>query len=426
MSTPQEKQNIVIIGGGIIGCTTAYYITRHPQFIPSVHTVTLIEATKIANGASGKAGGLLAAWANPSNLARLSFDLHDQLAREHNGAELWGYRRVRCGQLTAVVSQQKDTAKLGSRSHPDIGLGKWWGRDLKTSSALPDDLDWFDQQSAQSYEEFADTSSTAQVHPFQFTTSMARLAEQSGARIIMGKVESINCCDADGASERTSPLISCDDLTQKKVASVTYVDKMTAEKHTLPATTVVLAAGPWTPTLFPKVCIQPLRAHSVTIKLQRPVSAYCLFSDIRLYNSRPAVEAAGKPVSLEIYARPNNEVYICGQGDLDVALPAPNSAVEVSSDRCQDIINAAMSVSDELRNGKVTGRRACYLPTLDVGGTSDPLVGQTELAGLVLATGHSCWGISNAPATGKAVSELIINGSVSCMDIASLDPRRIR
>ena len=413
------------LGGGIIGCTTAYYLTHHPQFDSSVHAVTLIEAAKLANGASGKAGGLLAAWAYPNYLARLSFDLHDQLARDHNGADLWGYRRVRCGQLTAVASQRKDTSKLESSSHPTIDLGKWWARGSKESSVLPDDLDWFDYESAQAYEEFADTSSTAQVHPLQFTNSRARLAEQRGARIITGKVEHINCCNADGASENPSPLTSFDDLTQKKVVSVTYVDKTTLEKHTLPATTVVLAAGPWTPTLFPKVRIHPLRAHSVTIKLKRPVSAYCLFSDIRLCDSRPTV-AAAKSISLEIYARPNNEVYICSQGDLDIPLPPPGNNVEVSSDSCQDIINAATSVSDELRNGKVTGRRACYLPTLDIGASSDPLVGHSELAGLVLATGHSCWGISNAPATGKAISELIIDGEVSCMDMASLDPRRIR
>jgi len=355
----------------------------------------------------------------------LSFDLHGQLARDHNGAELWGYRRVRCGQLTAVASRRNDTSKLEPSSQPTIDLGKWWARDPKISSVLPDDLDWFDYKSAQAYEEFADTSSTAQVHPFQFTNSMARLAEQRGARIIAGKVEHINCCNADGASENTSPLTSFDDLTQKKVVSVTYVDKITLEQHTLPATTVVLAAGPWTPTLLPKVRIHPLRAHSVTIKLKKPVSAYCLFSDIRLHDAR-STTAAVKPISLEIYARPNNEVYICGQGDLGVPLPPPSNAVEVSSDSCQDIINAVMSVSDELRNGQVTGRRACYLPTLDIGASSDPLVGHTELAGLVLATGHSCWGISNAPATGKVISELIIEGKVSCMDMANLDPRRIR
>jgi glycine/D-amino acid oxidase-like deaminating enzyme len=53
--------HIVIVGGGIIGCTTAYYLTRHPAFSPST-VVTILEASKVgvAQGASGKAGGLVA------------------------------------------------------------------------------------------------------------------------------------------------------------------------------------------------------------------------------------------------------------------------------------------------------------------------------------------------------------------------------
>lgn len=411
------------LGGGIIGCTTAYYLTRHPRFDPSLHSVTLVEAAKIANGASGKAGGLLASWAYPNNLARLSFDLHDQLAKEHNGAELWGYRRVRCGQLTAVGNQPKDIA----RSHSTIKLGKWWSRDQRNAPVLPDDLNWFNYASVQGYEEFADTSSTAQVYPLQFTNSIAKLAEQSGARIIIGNVEHINCADVDGTPENASPLTSFEDLTQKKVVSVTYVDKTTSKKSTLPTTTVVLAAGPWTPTLLPKVRIHPLRAHSVTVKLKTPVSAYCLFSDIRLNDSTGLSTNADAPstktISLEIYARPNNEVYICSQGDFDIPLPPPTNAVEVSSESCQEIISAATSVSDQLRNGQVTGRRACYLPMMDVGGSSDPLIGRTELRGLLLAAGHSGWGISNAPATGKIISELIFDGEVSCTEAGDLDPR---
>jgi len=56
MSTTNDRKNIVIIGGGIIGCTTAYFLTRHPSFDPARHTITLLEASKIAGGASGKAG----------------------------------------------------------------------------------------------------------------------------------------------------------------------------------------------------------------------------------------------------------------------------------------------------------------------------------------------------------------------------------
>lgn len=419
----------IYLGGGIIGCTTAYYLTRHPRFNPALHSITLVEANKLANGASGKAGGLLASWAYPTNLAGLSFNLHSQLAEEHNGVELWGYRHVRCGQLTAVGHRQTDDQRQDSWSKSTIFLGKLWGGDRRNGSVLPDDLNWFNAESVQAYEEFAEIGSTAQVHPFQFTNCIARLAEQGGAKIIMGKVEHVNCSNMPDASGKPAPLPSFEDLTQKKVASITYIDKATSKLHTLPATNVVLAAGPWTPTLLPKVRVAPLRAHSVTIKLKRPVSAYCLFTEITLNDpSRPSnlsKSSPAKTISPEIYSRPNNEVYICSQGDFDVALPSPTDAVEVSFQSCQEIIDAATSVSDELRHGQVTARRACYLPTIDVGVNKGPLVGPTEVEGLLLATGHSCWGILNAPATGKVISEFILDGMVSCVEAGNLDPREI-
>lgn len=74
-SSTKEPRKIVIIGGGIIGCTTAYYITRHPSF-SSPSTVTILEASAhgAAQGASGKAGGLVAKWACPKDLVDVSFD----------------------------------------------------------------------------------------------------------------------------------------------------------------------------------------------------------------------------------------------------------------------------------------------------------------------------------------------------------------
>jgi glycine/D-amino acid oxidase-like deaminating enzyme len=64
-------KNIVIIGGGIIGCTTAYYLTRHPSFVVGT-TITILEASKVgvAEGASGKAGGLVAKWAYPREIVK--------------------------------------------------------------------------------------------------------------------------------------------------------------------------------------------------------------------------------------------------------------------------------------------------------------------------------------------------------------------
>ncbi|RAL68331.1 hypothetical protein DID88_007061 [Monilinia fructigena] len=55
----------------------------------SAKNIVVIEATEIAGGSSGKAGGLLASWATPSCLAPLSFELHAELAEKYNGILEW-------------------------------------------------------------------------------------------------------------------------------------------------------------------------------------------------------------------------------------------------------------------------------------------------------------------------------------------------
>lgn len=55
-------RHIIIIGGGVIGVSTAYYLSRHAAFTASKGNirVTIVEGSEIAAGASGKAGGFLA------------------------------------------------------------------------------------------------------------------------------------------------------------------------------------------------------------------------------------------------------------------------------------------------------------------------------------------------------------------------------
>lgn len=58
MSTPSRE--IVIVGGGIVGSCTAYYLSQMAAARGVQATITLLEGSGIAAGASGKAGGLLA------------------------------------------------------------------------------------------------------------------------------------------------------------------------------------------------------------------------------------------------------------------------------------------------------------------------------------------------------------------------------
>lgn len=58
---PGGCESIVIIGGGVIGVSIAYYLAKAKLASNGKpFKITLIEAVEIAAGASGKAGGLLA------------------------------------------------------------------------------------------------------------------------------------------------------------------------------------------------------------------------------------------------------------------------------------------------------------------------------------------------------------------------------
>ena len=46
------------------------------------------------------------------------------------------------------------------------------------------------------------------------------------------------------------------------------------------------------------------------------------------------------------------------------------------------------------------------------------------MKGAYVATGHSVWGILNAPATGEALAELILNGAATSVDLTAFDPGR--
>jgi glycine/D-amino acid oxidase-like deaminating enzyme len=293
-----------------------------------------------------------------------------------------------------VNGRSENSVSLEKRSKKAIGLLR--------AAGVPPDLDWIAAEGIQSYEAMGTPSTTAQVHPYQFTTSMAQLAEESGAKIIYGSATSIN-------------------QEANTVKSVSYKPKDGGEETTLPASTVIITAGPWTRTIWPSAPISALRAHSVTIRPTRPVSAYALFTSIDL--PRSPTSKRGETVTPEIYARPNQEVYACGEGDHLVPLPTSSDLVQVDDKRCQDIIDHVSTVSEELRDGEVTARQACYLPNVSRG--QGPLIGETGVKGLLMGAGHTCWGIQNAPGTAKCLSELVWEGKIKSANLQSLDPRRV-
>jgi glycine/D-amino acid oxidase-like deaminating enzyme len=159
--------------------------------------------------------------------------------------------------------------------------------------------------------------------------------------------------------------------------------------------------------------VHGLKGHSVTLDAPG-VPAHALFVDYRL--------ADGRRLEPEIFPRPDGEVYVCGMAD-PTPLPDSPDAVAISDEACAVLARAAGRVSTLLAAARVTSRQACYRPVTDDG---LPLIGAVpDSAGAFVATGHGPWGMLNAPATGLALAELIVDGAASSVDLRPFDPARL-
>jgi len=123
----------VIVGAGIIGVSTAYFLS-HSLSRGQDHSITILDPSPPASGASGKAAGFIAQnWTGSAcaSLEDLSFRLYRELAQQYGGAEKWGYRQCR---VLAVVG-----GKAGVHSE-DLGWSERHKSYKKTNYS--GDLKW--------------------------------------------------------------------------------------------------------------------------------------------------------------------------------------------------------------------------------------------------------------------------------------------
>ena len=352
---------MIVCGAGVVGACTAYFLAKRGV------TVTLVERSGVACAASGKSGGFLALdWCDGSPLgplARASFALHAELARELSGDH--GYRRM---DTFALAAREQGAVRGGHRVRPPSWLD---GAGVVTAA-------------------LGTPETTAQVHPARFTQALVAAAQARGATLRMGVVQHL-------APRADAPA------------------GVVVDGETLTADAVVLALGPWTSrvagALLPRV--HGLKGYSVTLAAGE-MPAHACFVDYRT--------AEGRALEPEIFPRPDGEVYICGMAD-PAPLPDSPDEVTVNPAACDVLARAGARVSTALAAAAVTRRQACYRPVTDDG---LPLIGRVPgVRGAYVATGHGPWGMLNAPATGHALAELIVDGQAS-LDLDAFDPTRLR
>jgi len=355
--------HVLICGGGVIGCSIAYFLSRRGV------KATVIEGTGLACAASGKSGGFLARdWCDGSPLsalARRSFDLHARLAQEVPGD--WGYRRL-------------DTyGGFASQLNP--------GRQFRSAYGL----DWLSPEVTVG-QALGSPETTAQVHPGQFTAAMMHAAEARGAQLRSGRVTGI--------------------ARQENRATGVEVDGGIIEGDA-----VVIAMGPWSILAAQWLPLPPvfgLKGHSLVFDTGDRVPAEAVFLEYQ--------ERNGATLSPELFPRTDGTTYVCGISS-EEALPIDPTRVAPDPKAIARLEAMCTGLSPVLGSAKILARQACYRPV-----TRDglPLIGSVPgVAGAYIATGHSVWGILNAPATGEAMAELIVDGASRTVDLAPFDPGRL-
>jgi glycine/D-amino acid oxidase-like deaminating enzyme len=353
---------VVICGAGVIGAAVAYYLA-----LRGIRS-TVIERSGVACAASGKAGGFLALdWCDGSPLAalaRTSFQLHATLAPTL-GTD-YGYRRL-------------TTLGVRARAHRQ-----------PASRRPPDEFAWLDGHGVP-YAVLGSPISTAQVHPEQFTKTLLQAALARGAQLRIGCVEGVESTDA-------------------------RIRGVRVDGHIISTDAVVIAMGPWSgmaANWLPLPPVAGVKGHSITLRPRNPVPAQALFVDY--------ITATGERFEPEVYPRPDGEVYLCGLSEAG-PLPERPELVQPRPEAGPILHQIAGTLSSSLADVPLQRVQACYRPVYADG---LPLLGQVPgVSGAYIATGHSCWGILNAPASGLAMAELIVDGQAHSVDLRPFEPRR--
>ncbi|WP_186398109.1 FAD-dependent oxidoreductase [Stappia sp. P2PMeth1] len=173
MSLPQQAQ-IVVIGGGIIGCSTAYHLARDHKA-----GVLLLEQGKLTSGSTWHAAGLvgqLRSSASITQVLKYSVDLYKRLDAEtglETGWRMTGCLRLACNQDRWIEYRRLATTarSFGMEMHllsPDEVKAMWplmRVDDLVGATFLPTD---------------------GQASPSDITQSLAKGARMHGVRIVEG------------------------------------------------------------------------------------------------------------------------------------------------------------------------------------------------------------------------------------------------
>jgi len=369
----QSTADVVIIGAGVIGCSTAYHLAQL-----GITDVAVVEMDQVGSGSSGKSASMLSLQYCEDELAiqmtKYSYARYMQfegemgvpidfkkigwmsVASEKNveplrrNAELLNSHGI----TTEILEPDEIKRRYPEINTEDLVLGTWGPDDGLID---PHMVMWGYMKKAQ-----------------EMGATLHQGVKATGIEVHHGKVEGV----------RTG-------------------------KGVIWSRTVVNAGGPWAKEIGRWVDVEiPIMNLARTIVVTGP------FADIP--NNRPFLD----DMTLEWYGRPELSGLLMGMG----AKPVEEPHIQTDTEMVNEIIDVAVRRIPVLEKASMQTAWTGIRPLTPDG---YPIIGPVpSVGGLILNCGWGGRGIIQAPIAGRLVAETICNGYPSTMDIRPLEIERFK
>lgn len=357
----QQTTDVIIIGGGVIGCSIAYFLRKANR------DVMLFESGDIGQQASGAAAGLLAPLGPIpgqgafADLLLASFQQFPTLVPELEGVSGLRLGYTQTGSLR-VARNPRRLARLKQR------FETWQAFDLQ--------LAWLNGDEARQREPWLASNvcgaiyvpAEAQINAAQLVRAFASAAGKLGAQLYTHTPVARLLHDG------------------RKVAGIetSQGDIMTC-KH------LVITAGAWSGQLSSIIGIDlpvhPLKGQMIALPMLQPSLQHIVFGE-------------------SIYVIPRNNEILVGATKEDKGF-----TIDVTHAETDQLYKKALRLIPSLSTQAIERSWAGIRPSTP---DSHPIFGPvTGWENLVLACGHNGVGILLSPLTGRSIAEYIATGQLS-------------